>query len=169
MSKKIGLDVDGTLLGFEEKFIQECSKNGINITSGKVWNFFDCDVRSYDVFNNLNIDFWLSLERIKQSIDLDIIPTAYISHRSFSTKVTKESLLKNEFPNSPVFHVKNTEDKVKVIKQLGIDIFVDDRASTVLFCLENGIEAYLLDQPWNEDYKCIPRIHTLGELNSICV
>ena len=56
------------------------------------------------------------------------------------------------------------EDKVKVAKQLGIDIFVDDRASTVAYFLENGIEAYLLDQLWNEDFN-FPRIYTLGELD----
>ncbi len=54
-----------------------------------------------------------------------------------------------------------------MIKQLGIDVFVDDRGSTILYCLENGIEAYLLDQIWNSDYSCLPRIYNLGELNDI--
>ena len=37
----------------------------------------------------------------------------------------------------------------------------------LVYCLENGIEAYLLDQIWNEDFKCLPRIYSLGELDNI--
>lgn len=166
--KTVGLDVDGTLLEFGQAFIDKCKLQDVELKIGKIWNFFDEDIRSYDIFKNLNTDFWLNLQRIDASTDLNIIPTAYISHRSCPEKVTRKCLINNGFPKAPVIHVANTEDKIKVIKQLGIDIFVDDRASTILYCLENGIEAYLLDQIWNSDYTCLPRIYTLGELDKIC-
>lgn len=166
--KKVGFDVDGTLVNFADEFIKECwEKHQIALEVGSVWNFFDQDIKSYDVFKNLTSDFWLNLKKIPQSYNLNIIPSAYISHRNIPEKITKKCLKNNGFPDAPVIHVANTEDKIKVIKQLGIDIFVDDRASTILFCLENSIEAYLIDQIWNEQYTCIPRIKTLGELDSI--
>jgi len=166
--KKVGLDVDGTILEFGNSFIEKCKMNNIHLKKGKIWNFFDDDIRSYDIFKNLDINFWLNLEIINKAKDLNIIPTAYISHRTIPEKITRKCLLNNGLPKAPVIHVANTEDKVRVIKQLDIDIFVDDRASTVLYCLENGIEAYLLDQIWNEDFNCLPRIYTLGELKEIC-
>lgn len=166
--KKVGFDVDGTLVDFANAFIEECwKKEQLVLKVGSVWNFFDQDIRSYDIFKNLSTDFWLNLKRLDESNDLNITPTAYISHRSIPEKITKKCLKNNGFPNAPVIHVANTEDKIKVIKQLDIDIFVDDRASTVLFCLENSIEAYLINQIWNEKYSCLPRINTLGELKDI--
>lgn len=166
--KKFGLDVDGVCVEFGEAFIDTCKSKQIHLKVGKVWNFFDDDSRSYDVFRNLEADFWLNLKVIDKAKDLNSIPTAYISHRNFPEKITKKCLINNGFPKAPVIHVANTEDKIKVIKQLEIDVFVDDRASTVLYCLENGIEAYLLDQIWNADFKCLPRIYSLGELEKIC-
>ncbi len=171
MSKKIktvALDVDGTLLEFGTSFIDRCKEKEIEVKIGKIWNFFDMDIRSYDIFKNLDSSFWLNLKALDKAKDLNVVPSAYISHRNFPERITKKSLLNAGFPKAPVIHVANTEDKIKVIKQLGIEVFVDDRASTVLFCLENGIEAYLLDQVWNADYKCLPRIYTLGELDKIC-
>lgn len=166
--KTVALDVDETLVAFAEPFIEVCKKKGIHLTVGKIWNFFDQDDRAYSVFNELDKDFWITLPRIKKSLDLDIIPVAYISHRLFPERITEQSLHRLGFPKAPVFHVKHTEEKVKIIKQLGVDVYVDDRSSTVMFCQENGIEAYLLDQPWNADFTCLPRIKTLGELNDIC-
>lgn len=166
-NKRVGLDIDGTILEFSNAFIEKCKESDINLKIGKVWNFFDDDIRSYDVFKNLTSEFWLNLKVIEQAKNLNIIPTAYISHRNFPERITKKCLINNGFPKAPVIHVDNTEDKIKVIKQLGIDVFVDDRASTVLYCLENGIEAYLLDQIWNEDFHCLPRIYSLGEIEEI--
>lgn len=167
--KSVAFDVDGTLVDFANAFIKECwEKEEIVLEVGEVWNFFDQDIRSYDIFKNLNSNFWLNLERLDCSQDLNIVPSAYISHRNIPEKITKKCLKNNGFPNAPVIHVANTEDKIKVIKQLGIDIFVDDRASTVLFCLENSIEAYLINQVWNDQYHCLPRVKTLGELKELC-
>lgn len=168
MIKKFALDIDGTVLGFAEAFIEECKLNKINVSVSEVWNFFDQDIKCYDIFKDLDTDFWLNLKIIDKAKDLELIPSAYISHRNFAERITSKSLLNNRLPKAPVIHVANTEDKIKVIKQLGIDVFVDDRASTVAFCLENGIEAYLLDQIWNSDFVCLPRIYSLGELTKIC-
>jgi hypothetical protein len=161
---KIGLDVDGVCLSFNTKFTALCAEHGIIINCFKVWNFFEQDLRCYDIFKNLTVDFWLSLEREEQSFDMDFVPTAYISHRNIPTEVTRQSLLRVGFPDAPVIHVTHTEDKVKEAKKFGIDVFVDDRASTVLYFLENHVKAVAINKLWNEDYN-VPRIHTLGELN----
>ena len=93
MAKKLGLDVDGTLLEFGEAFIDECKLKNINLKVGKVWNFFDDDPRSYDVFKNLNMNFWLNLKRLDKAKGLNVKPTAYISHRNFPEKITKKCLI----------------------------------------------------------------------------
>lgn len=164
--KKFALDVDGVCLHFDKKFIEVCKNQNILLNTGKIWNFFDQNRRSYDIFNNLKDDFWLELERHPKSLDLNSVPSAYISHRSCPEEVTRQSLLRNGFPDAPVIHVKYTEDKLKVFKNLNLDIFIDDRASTVLYFLENSIESYLLDQIYNEDFN-LPRIKTLGDIKGI--
>lgn len=160
---KIAFDCDGVCLNFGESFIQHCKNLDVHLTVDKVWNFFDQDIRSYDIFKNLDNNFWLNLKREKASLDLSIIPVAYISHRTCPIEVTKQSLLNAGFPEAPVFHVKYTEDKLKVAKNLGVNCFIDDRASTVTYFLENGIDARLLTQIWNDQYN-LPRVKTLGEL-----
>lgn len=164
MNKK-GLDIDGVCLNFSARFIEVCAEKGIYLNVDKTWNFFDQDIRCYDVFKGLTSDFWLSLKRDEQSLDLNFTPTAYISHRSCPTEVTRQSLLQVGFPDAPVFHVHHTDDKVKIAKDLALDVFVDDRASTVLYFLENNMNALCLDKIYNEDYN-LPRIYTLGELGS---
>jgi len=162
---RIGLDVDGVCLDFTKSFIEECKKNEISLYVEEVWNFFEQDLRSYDVFNSLKNDFWLNLKREEASKDINFIPTAYISHRSCPTAITRQSLINNGLPDAPVFHVKYTEDKLKLAKELKLDLFIDDRASTVTYFLENGIKAKVLHQIWNKRFINIPRIKTLGELN----
>lgn len=162
-NKRIALDVDGVCLDFSSSFIELAKRDKINLYEGKVWNFFDQDIRSYDLFKNLKLDFWLNLNRTSKSIDLNFIPSAYISHRNCPEEITRQSLLKNGFPDAPVIHVKHTEDKVNVFKNLQLDVFVDDRASTVMYFLENGLEAYVLKYHYNCDFN-LPSINTLGEL-----
>ncbi len=48
--KSVGLDVDGTLVEFGDAFIDLCKTQNINLKVGKIWNFFDDNPRSYDVF-----------------------------------------------------------------------------------------------------------------------
>lgn len=163
---KIGLDVDGVCLAFDDAFVDECKKHGVLVYPGKTWNFFEQDNRCYDIFKNLNDDFWLNIKRHDKSLDLNFIPSAYISHRNCPEWVTRESLIRNGFPDSPVIHVKYTEDKIKRFKELNLDIFIDDRASTIVYFLENNIEAYVLDHEYNEDFN-LPRIKSLGELKGI--
>ena len=161
---RYALDVDGCCLDFATAFIDYCKPLGINLYVEEVWNFFDQDSRSYDVFKNLTDDFWLTLKREEKSLDLRSTPVGYISHRSCSEEVTKQSLLNAGFPDAPVKHVKYTEDKIKIAKEWEIDLFVDDRTSTIVFFEENGINACVLDQLWNKRYN-VSRIMTLGELN----
>lgn len=164
--KKIFLDIDGVCLDFATAFIEKCQKSNIHLTVGPVWNFFNDDIKSYDIFSNLTDEFWLSLERERKSFNLDFKPAGYISHRKCDTEISRFSLLKNNFPDAPVYHVKYTEDKVKIFNELGGDIFIDDRLSTVLYFRENGIKSYVLDQPWNRYFNDY-RLKTLGELKEL--
>ena len=166
INKRIGLDVDGVCLDFGTSFIKHALKSDIKLSIGKTWDFMKQDIRAYDLFKNLNNDFWLNLERERKSLDLDFQPVAYISHRGCPEIVTKKCLLNNGFPNAPVIHVKHTEDKIKIARELEVDLFIDDRASTVTYFLESGIKALTLTQKWNEDYS-LPRIKTLGEISNI--
>lgn len=162
---RIGLDVDGVCLDFATSFIKQCEKKEISLYIEEVWNFFEQDLRSYDVFKSLKNDFWLNLTREEASKDINFTPVAYISHRDCPTAITRKSLVNNGLPDAPVFHVKYTEDKLKLAKELNLDLFIDDRASTVTYFLENGINAAVLHQIWNKRFINLPRIKTLGELN----
>lgn len=160
---RIGLDVDGVCLDFGNHFINHCKEKDVHLTVGKTWDFFAQDIRSYDIFDQLTTKFWIDMKREPKSSGLNIEPVAYISHRSCPVEVTKKSLINAGFPDSTIFHVKYTEDKIKIARNLNLDLFIDDRASTVTYFLESGINAVLLDQIWNEDYN-LPRIKNLSEI-----
>lgn len=47
------------------------------------------------------------------------------------------------------------------------DLFIEDKPSNHKALTEAGVDAYLIDRPWNHDYETDKRIHTIGEWGAI--
>jgi hypothetical protein len=115
--------------------------------------------------NNTLDSFYLGLKpKIKPS-DIPFEPHCYVTSRPVDNEITKEWLRMYGFPLTKVITVPINTSKVQVLKDEGIDIFVDDRYENFLELNQNGICCYLLDAPHNQRYNVgYRRIKSLKEL-----
>lgn len=159
---KIGLDVDEVLADWLGAWVKE-----FDLKVPTSW-FFD-----YDLPKRMNVlkeegklnDFYLNLKPLIKPEDIPFEPHCYVTSRPVETEVTAEWIKRNNFPTRPVITVPIGASKVDVIKQAGVDIFVDDRYENFVELNNAGICTYLLDTPHNQRYNVgFKRIKSLKEL-----
>ncbi len=110
-------------------------------------------------------EFYMGLQPRIKPTDIPFEPFAYITSRPVSTQITEKWLDSHGFPARPVITVPTGTSKVEVIKNLNIDIFVDDRYDNFVELNNAGICTYLFDAPHNQRYDVgYKRIHSLKEL-----
>jgi hypothetical protein len=159
---RIGLDVDEVVCNWVDHW---CELYKIPIPSS--WNF-QWDIKG--LFDKMRQEgtldeFYAGLTPCLNPNDLPFEPVAYISHRPVAEIITKNWLEKHGFPLKPVYHVKERADKVKLAKELKIDIFVDDSYETYKAMNEAGICCYLKDALHNRRYDVgYRRIKSLKDL-----
>lgn len=160
--KKIGLDIDEVLAQWTPAW---CKKWGMGEPTS--W-FFDRDiVKRFDAMreNNTLDDFYLSLDVLTDPNNIPFEPHCYVTSRPVKTEITEKWLDEKGFPHRPVYTVELGHSKVDVIKDLGIDIFVDDRFDNFVQLNKAGICCYLFDAPHNRRYDVgYKRIKSLKEL-----
>lgn len=115
--------------------------------------------------NGTLADFSLQLPELVNGQELLFDPVAYITARGEDSKaVTEEWLKLKKFPFAPV-HCTNHGSKLQIIKDLNVDIHVDDNYQTFMELNSNGVCCYLFDAPHNRKWKVgHKRIHSLKEL-----
>lgn len=157
---KIFLDVDGVICNFsgglENKYPQFKIKEQVEYA-----------LPSYVDMATLYSDkaFWLGLGVIdRPTVEI----AGLVSHRPFETYITEFWLHINRFPRIPVYHVDCSTKKAELLLSLGVDLYIDDKAETVIHCASAGINAYCYTQPWNETFTGLKRITCLTELERLC-
>ena len=180
---KIGLDFDGCIADLIEAFIREY-KNEYNILLKKE------DMTDYWLETCLPV----SLESVRKVMDKiidDPIKTdmKFIDGaKEFLLELSKNSILffitarPNEWqvykwlqkmiPEIPLENIRviavgDHLKKLKEIKKLKIELFIDDYADTCQILHNNGIKCILFDQPWNHGNFNFPRIKSWSDLNLI--
>jgi 5'(3')-deoxyribonucleotidase len=160
---KIGLDIDCVLADWVGAWMKYWD---IKDTPDS-W-FFDRDISSkFSAMKEARAlrSFYLSLPRMVDPKDIPFEPHCYVTSRPVSTGVSEEWLDKNGFPTKPVHTVGLDESKVDVIKNAGVEIFVDDRFENFVELNNAGVCCYLFDAPHNQRYDVgYKRIKSLKEL-----
>lgn len=160
--KKIGLDIDEVLANWTPAWCKYWK-----MEEPKSW-FFDRNI--VQRFDQMKADgmldsFYLSLERLVNPDDIPFEPFCYVTSRPVDTHITERWLDENGFPHRPVYTIGLGQSKVDVIKDLDIDIFVDDRFDNFVELNKAGICCYLFDAPHNRRYDVgYKRIKSLKEL-----
>lgn len=143
---KIGLDIDDVLSDFVNYY---CFTEKKEIP--KFWSF------DRDIAENLikkDSDWWLNMPVKINPNEINFEPQCYITSRQFVSKETTQKWLDlNGFPHKPLFVVSSVEDKVKVAKDNGLDIFIDDRYENYKAMNDAGIFCYLFTAKHNEKYN----------------
>lgn len=95
-------------------------------------------------------DFWVNIPVLNiPQFEVDY----YITARSIPVEWIQESLQKNNLPCAPVHVVPWDQSKLKHLKDLKIDIFIDDRYENYKEATDAGIFCYLMDAPHNRYYN----------------
>ena len=141
---KIALDIDGVIFDFDGEY-----QKRYNTTLNPYWN------GNYQIKEHLeelkhDKEFWLNLPVLNRpSFEVD----CYITSRLIPTEWTMESLQKHGLPCSPVYSIPFNASKLELLRELKIDLFVDDKWANFREATDNGIFCYLMDAPHNRHYN----------------
>jgi len=109
--------------------------------------------------------FYLSLQPKIKPTDIPFEPLCYVTSRPVKTEITEQWLDKHKFPSCPVITVPIEQSKVEVLKNAGVQIFVDDRFENFVELNNAGICCFLYDAPHNRRYDVgFKRIKSLMDI-----
>lgn len=157
---KIALDIDGVLADFIGHITSIYDFNGHIPTH---WN--DPIIR--DLYPKIkdDKDFWLSMPPLIKQEDMPFEPHCYITSRSIDVTITEQWLDKHGFPRAPVYSIGHDESKINIAKNVGVEIYVDDRWENFVELNNAGICCFLFDAPYNRKHDIgYRRIYDLKQL-----
>lgn len=178
--KKLGIDIDGVLADFDDRFISVL-RNELHINLPKdfhpnnwAWTNANLAPDSMDkawAIIDATPCFWESLKPTSDIVDMaeffhKYADTKYEIYfitarkdgvgrgtREQSERWLRENLI-NPKQTITVLPVKSGLDKAEIIYALSLDYSIDDHAPTVTNNKTiKGHKAFLLDKPWNQDGK----------------
>ena len=147
---RIACDIDQVLADFESAY-------------NKYYNTDMSKENDYYITKNVyklrhNKEFWTNLEVIDRP---NFIPYIYATKRINLKSYTREWLLKNGFPDRPIYQtIYQYGNKADIIKGR-CDVLIDDSVSNVYKCIKSGVPALLLDRPHNRHAGPEFRIYNL--------
>ena len=140
----VGCDLDDVIFDFTGSY-----EKRFNTKLSNYWN------GDYNMGKNLEQlkdekEFWVNMPvKNRRSFEVDY----YITARSIPVEWTKEAIQKNNLPKAPVYSLPWNVSKIDTLKELGVDIMIDDKYSTFKECKENGIFCYLMNSDTNQHYN----------------
>lgn len=155
----IACDLDDVIFDFTGSY-----ENRFHTKLSDYWN---CD---YNMSENLKIlqnekDFWINMP-IKSDVPFEI--NYYVTARSIPLEWTQEAIQKNNLPKAPIYSLPWNESKIKTLKELNVDIMLDDKFETYKECKQNNIFCYLVTTNANKRYDVgHHRIKTVSELKNL--
>lgn len=156
---KVGLDIDEVVADFLNSFAEWIGEDLSHI------KHFDFSYSSWPKIKALPEEFWLNVKPKIHPEDLNFLPTAYVSKRSFDKSVTERWLEKHGFPCMPVHHIMQKDTKVTVCKEVGLDVYVDDSIINFQELNAAGIKTFLMDTKQNRQFDVGDyRLHHIREL-----
>lgn len=159
---KIGLDIDEVLADWTGHWNRH---HGIEEVP-EYWNFDPHIKKKFEELKDKK-EFWLSIPPLMDPKSLPFEPHAYVTSRSIPNEWSEEWIASKGFPTMPVHSVPFGASKSEVLKDIGIDIFVDDRYENFVDINRAGICCFLYDAPHNRRYNVgYKRIKHLSELVS---
>ena len=179
--KKLGIDCDGVIFDFVGGFFKISNRLfGTNHDVQLQWDFDDKYTKEQvdRVWQEIRAskNWWTALRPLEGTGKLRDIPkgfepvfiTSRVPSVGHSVREQTCSALRNWFYITYPFVivVDNPSEKIPLCKNLGIDVFIDDKRSTVLQMHNAGIKSYVRLQPYNcqESYpEGVEPVETLDE------
>ena len=170
---RVGLDIDGVVADFQSAIREMAALElGRELPPADRWAIWETWGITQERWDELLAAFteregwrWLSpyhsASTYLRSLEDAGHTIYYITARPLAASwMTFEWLDRHGFPCEDVcFYV----DKAAAAKNMELDIYIDDHPPTVQAVRGAGIEAYVLDRPWNRDDDEQPRMQSLVE------
>lgn len=182
---KIGFDFDDVIYNFSELIRQEILKK-YNFDVSSQWNDgFEVSVPGVDdkvlskfIYNCMSYKMSKGTEMPNSLRELEQIhkdtkePICIITSRPRFTKTATEKWLSKNLKAEFTVDYSNSKPKTFYIKERGLDIFVDDRLTTLNDIADANIckHLFLYDRPWNRNKTLksnIKRIKNLEEVRAL--
>lgn len=138
----VGCDLDDCIFDFSGHYEKTFGT--------KLSNYWNGDYNMLKNLENAGEDFWVNMP-VKNTPNFEI--DYYITARSIPEEWTKKAIQKNNLPKAPIYSVPWNISKMDTLKNLGVQIMIDDKYETFKECKENGIFCYLMDSPTNQYYN----------------
>ncbi len=162
-TKRVGLDVDEVLADFNKAWMKR-----FNLVDEPNWWFFDNKMqeRFKELIDKNELeDFYLKIEPKIKPEDIPFEPYCYVTSRPVSSEITAKWLQMHNFPAVPVYTVPPNTTKVDILKELGVQIMIDDRIDNFVEINKAGISCFLYDCNHNKRYNVgYKRINSLKDL-----
>jgi 5'(3')-deoxyribonucleotidase len=146
--KRIALDLDGVLANFNDDWCKL-----YNLPSPvKFYNFDPLMRMRFEEMKKEGVleSFFSLLKPLVKPEDLGFVPVLYVTSRPIPSDICSNWLRENGFPQSPVI-VTDTRDKWKVLKEMEVDIMIDDNFMVYDTCNKNGVTCLLMDSTYNQE------------------
>ena len=167
----VALDCDGVLSNFSQALIEKANEMGLGEFFPKSWmdiDSWDFSPKFSEVWKVIEKDegFWLGIEPFKDTHGkVDFTPIAYVTARPVPSSTTRFWLRANGFPDAPVHTVHPNASKLDILRDIGVDLFVDDKPETVEELNDNGLLCLMFSRPHNVKHKTkYPVIKSLAEI-----
>lgn len=155
----VAIDVDGVIADF---YLGMCKK-----FNKKQENLYNWDVEWLNKhFNEIINDhsFWENLPILNHPEAITFNISYYISAFPIEMMEARQNWLnKHSFPKGILMH---SDNKVEMLKDLGVDLFVDDKHSTVIECNNSGIKCLKYIPKYMFEPKTKYDIKNLNEVNN---
>lgn len=187
---RIGIDLDGVLVDFSTPLLAELAKRWFG-------DYEERDIVSYnwadwvpdftkkdweDIYYKTLLrrpHFFERLEPYSEE-DMDcirelcrVVDVYVVSARAETGKGLTSVLhqtaawcRKQKLPVAGVY-VSEDDKKAEALKFLDCSFFIDDNPKTFVNCLENGIDVWLYDKPWNQIIPTTKRVYAIREYYDI--
>jgi len=175
---KIGIDIDEILTEYNQSLL-----NFLEKTLGKkvlYEELFDCDLK--DSFGMTQEEIWELLQKHTEGdriLNLKFVENSkesinflredhelfFITSRHPKLKEKTLFFFENHFPGHN-FNIlfsgdawqNENKSKVDHCKENGVSLFIEDNPNYAFNCAQSGIKTFLLDKPWNQEYKKHPNL-----------
>lgn len=146
----IGLDVDGVLCDLYPVVLKRAKSLVGPEANGDMHHYAFRD-SLIEALSTMTPEELRAVQAKEDGSTLPFEPVAYITARyGAHYDSVEEWLAVNGFPYAPVIHAEN---KATVCKELGIDVFVDDKYDHFVELQSAGVACFLMDAPYNRKHE----------------
>lgn len=180
---KIGFDFDGVIADTAHAFLQIAKeKHGYSMEKKDITDFDIENCTSmpketiYSIFTEIMIDS-ISTGVVPMEGAVTTLsqlsrhaPITIITARPDTTPVDawlEKFFEKDVIANIRLFAMGDHDDKIRYVKDQGLEYFIDDRADTCQMMADANINSIVFDHPWNRGRHQLPTVHNWQDISRL--